>query len=74
MGEEKIKIAEALSRKGYTNFHLANSMEEAVEKAVSLASPGCTVLLSPACTSWDMYENYKARGEHFRKVVNELTD
>jgi len=73
IGEEKDKIAESLSQRGYTNFYFANSMEEAVEKAVSLASPGYTVLLSPACTSWDMYENYKARGEHFRKVVNELT-
>jgi UDP-N-acetylmuramoylalanine--D-glutamate ligase len=47
-------------------------MEEAVESATKRASPGTTVILSPACTSWDMYENYKARGEHFKKIVRSM--
>jgi UDP-N-acetylmuramoylalanine--D-glutamate ligase len=47
-------------------------MEEAVLTARNLARPGMVVLLSPACTSWDMYENYKKRGEHFRAVVQNL--
>jgi len=32
------------------------------------------VLLSPACTSWDMYPNYKKRGEHFQQLVLALED
>jgi len=73
IGEEKFKLAEALRQKDYSNFHVVDTMEEAVKKAVSLASPGVTILLSPACTSWDMYKSYKARGEHFRKIVEEIT-
>ena len=44
-------------------------MTEAVRFAKSSASAGMVVLLSPACTSWDMYPNYKARGEHFKQAV-----
>jgi len=29
------------------------------------------VLLSPACTSWDMYKSYKARGEHFCRIIRD---
>ena len=41
------------------------TMEAAVEAAFRLASPGDAVLLSPACASFDMFANYKARGEAF---------
>jgi UDP-N-acetylmuramoylalanine--D-glutamate ligase len=51
---------------------MAANMEEAVSAAVNMASPGTTVILSPACTSWDMYENYKARGEHFKAIVRTI--
>lgn len=71
IGEEAPKIQEALEREGYTNFHRVSTMEEAVNVSQSLASPGMVVLLSPACTSWDMYKSYKARGEHFCKIVRE---
>ena len=69
IGEEAGKIQEALQREGYTNFRRASTMEEAVDISQSLASPGMVVLLSPACTSWDMYKSYKARGEHFCSIV-----
>lgn len=48
------------------------SMETAVARARALAEPGDLVLLSPACASFDMYENFAARGEHFSRTVAEL--
>ena len=44
-------------------------MEEAVARAAELAQRGDGVMLSPACASFDMYDNYAARGEHFRACV-----
>ncbi len=40
--------------------------------AISRASPGDVVLLSPACASFDQYESYAHRGDHFKKLVAEL--
>ena len=42
--------------------------------AISRASPGDVVLLSPACASFDQYESYAHRGDHFKKLVAELGD
>ena len=47
----------------------ANSMGEAVRMAVSHARCGDTVLLSPACASFDMFQNYEHRGDEFKKEV-----
>nr|VFJ91441.1 MAG: UDP-N-acetylmuramoylalanine--D-glutamate ligase [Candidatus Kentron sp. H]VFJ91910.1 MAG: UDP-N-acetylmuramoylalanine--D-glutamate ligase [Candidatus Kentron sp. H]VFJ99743.1 MAG: UDP-N-acetylmuramoylalanine--D-glutamate ligase [Candidatus Kentron sp. H] len=48
----------------------ANEMHDAVHKARDLAKPGDSVLLSPACASWDMYRDYQERGEVFTAAVN----
>lgn len=72
LGEEREAIASALRNAGFTAFHIVSDMEEAVRKAHSLARPGMTVLLSPACTSWDMYKSYNHRGEHFCSLVKAL--
>ena len=48
------------------------SAHEAVEEAHKLASPGDVVLLSPACTSFDLFEDYEERGNRFIDAVNEL--
>ncbi|WP_457574203.1 UDP-N-acetylmuramoyl-L-alanine--D-glutamate ligase [Desulfolithobacter sp.] len=50
----------------------AATMEEAVEKAAALAGPGDTVLLSPACASFDMFAGYGQRGEVFENAVRAL--
>jgi UDP-N-acetylmuramoylalanine--D-glutamate ligase len=50
----------------------AGELETAVALARTEASPGETVLLSPACASYDQYENFEARGDHFRALVEAL--
>ncbi|GIV25045.1 MAG: hypothetical protein KatS3mg026_0737 [Bacteroidia bacterium] len=51
----------------------ATSMEDAVEKAYTLAKPGDVVLLSPGCPSFDWFESYEARGNAFREAVLRLS-
>ncbi len=48
------------------------TLPEAVEAATGSAQPGNVVLLSPACNSYDAYENFERRGEHFRALVAPL--
>ncbi len=47
-------------------------MREAVDRSAALAVAGDTVLLAPACASFDMYSSFEDRGEHFRSLVREL--
>ena len=72
LGAESENIEEALKKAGFSASYRVSDMEEAVLLGRRLARPGMVVLLSPACTSWDMYENYKKRGEHFSKIVRGL--
>ena len=55
-----------------TNVIFADTMEDAVKKAYELAKPGEIVLLSPACASFDMFNNYEHRGQVFKKCVYNL--
>jgi UDP-N-acetylmuramoylalanine--D-glutamate ligase len=48
-------------------------MEEAVAMAAELARPGDAVILSPACASFDMFDNYEHRGRVFRAAVQALS-
>ncbi|MBF0383039.1 MAG: UDP-N-acetylmuramoyl-L-alanine--D-glutamate ligase, partial [Magnetococcales bacterium] len=70
IGEAANDMARSLS--GCSNIEQASTMEKAVLKAQQLAKPGQIVLLSPACTSFDMFKNFEDRGDIFRKAVNEL--
>lgn len=53
-------------------FDAGYSMQKAVEIAKKIAKPPQVVLLSPACASFDMYDNFEERGKDFKKIVNAL--
>jgi UDP-N-acetylmuramoylalanine--D-glutamate ligase len=72
LGEAKEKIMSTLS--GATETFEVSDMKQAVERAHELAPPGGTVLLSPACSSFDMYADYKELGEDFKKWVRTLCE
>ena len=57
---------------GLTNTEYAGTLEEAVHRAFQHGRPGDVVLLSPACSSFDMFRDYVQRGDIFQKTVREL--
>ncbi|MCR5481829.1 MAG: UDP-N-acetylmuramoyl-L-alanine--D-glutamate ligase [Clostridia bacterium] len=69
LGKTAPKIRETAEKMGFSNITTASDMEECVKKGFELAEEGDTVLLSPACASWDMYSCFEERGEHFKKCV-----
>ena len=71
MGEARFRLAKALGNLSCTV--VVDDMEAAVQVALESAAPGDVILLSPACSSFDLYENYQARGDHFRTLVYELS-
>lgn len=54
------------------SIYETQSMDEAVTLSAKLAEESDTVLLSPCCASFDLFENYEDRGDQFRKAVNNL--
>ncbi|HYW02703.1 MAG TPA: UDP-N-acetylmuramoyl-L-alanine--D-glutamate ligase [Gammaproteobacteria bacterium] len=71
IGRDAPLIEAALA--GVAHTLRAPSMEEAVRLAAGAARPGDSVLLSPACASFDMFRDYQDRGERFARAVRELT-
>lgn len=55
-------------------WHPVDTMDEAVDTAMVCARPGDTLLLSPACASLDMYDNFSQRGDHFTDLVSRYVD
>lgn len=72
LGETAALIEETAQKLGFNNVARVATMDEAVVLAAACVPEGGAVLLSPACASWDMYENFERRGEHFKRCVNEL--
>jgi UDP-N-acetylmuramoylalanine--D-glutamate ligase len=68
IGEEAEAIAAALDGAG-PPLHRCGDLETAVAAAREAARPAEVVLLSPACTSFDQYEDFEARGDHFRALA-----
>ena len=71
LGKDNKKIIEAFRDKVHTVVE-TSSMEEAVRTSYYLAAKGDTVLLSPACASFDLFTNYEDRGRQFKNAVRNL--
>lgn len=72
LGQTKEKIADAAKRVGFSSVIMVDTLEEAVQTCARLAQPGEAVLLSPACASWGMFNNYEERGDKFKELVKAL--
>ena len=71
LGENVDSIKQAFEH-SQVEIVFANSMEEAVNLSYSHANKGDAVLLSPACASFDLFENYEHRGYEFKSSVRSL--
>lgn len=70
IGDSKMKVYNYF--KEIVPVTMAESFEDAVFKAAGSAAKGDVVLLSPACASFDMFDNYEHRGTEFKRLVNSL--
>jgi UDP-N-acetylmuramoylalanine--D-glutamate ligase len=69
---ERMAVELAPAAEAGVPLELRADLDDAVLRAGSLARPGDVVLLSPACASFDAFENFERRGEHFREIVEGL--
>ena len=73
LGQTADEIMETARRHGFENIcYRCETFRETVEKCRDLAEPGDNVLLSPACASWGMFENYEQRGRVFKTIVSKF--
>ncbi|WP_431689555.1 UDP-N-acetylmuramoyl-L-alanine--D-glutamate ligase [Peptostreptococcus anaerobius] len=72
LGQTGDLIEETARKHGFTDLYRVNDLKEAVEKSAQIAKEKDIVLLSPACASWGMYNNYEERGREFKKLVADL--
>jgi UDP-N-acetylmuramoylalanine--D-glutamate ligase len=69
LGSAADEMELAARDEGVQTIIKASTFEDGVDKAIGEAVPGDVVLLSPACTSWDMFKSYEERGELFKELV-----
>lgn len=70
IGATAQKIKNTAERLGYMECEIVETFEQAMDLARKTAVSGECVLLSPACASWGMFENYEQRGEIFKNIVH----
>ena len=69
IGRSAPEIEAACRAAGYETIHRAGTLQDAVRQAAALAQPGDTVLLAPACASFDMFRDFEDRGDQFKAAV-----
>lgn len=74
IGQTRELIAECARKHGFNNIVLCESLEEAVKYCYDNSVSGDCVLLSPACASWGMFDNYEQRGDLFKEYVRNLEE
>jgi UDP-N-acetylmuramoylalanine--D-glutamate ligase len=72
LGQTSEQIAQTARRRGFKNILLTDNLREAVQLSARNAVPGDSVLLSPACASWGMFDNFEQRGRLFKEYVREM--
>jgi UDP-N-acetylmuramoylalanine--D-glutamate ligase len=74
IGDAASAFAQRLQHVGYSSYEIVETMEKAVPRAAELAQAhgAKVVLLSPACASFDQYQNFEQRGDDFRQLCLEL--
>ena len=72
VGATASQIEETAESQGYYSTVRVGDYDEAVKVASECAAPGDVVLLSPACASWDMFDNFEIRGQVFKDLVKRI--
>lgn len=79
--EEKVKVVFAIGEaakiiqedlKDFVVVRICNTLEDALHEAMKLGVSGDTILLSPGCSSYDMFKDYEHRGREFKRLVGEI--
>jgi UDP-N-acetylmuramoylalanine--D-glutamate ligase len=72
IGKDALVIKKIFEKLNNLKISICNDLAVAVNDAFDQATAGDIILLSPSCSSHDMYRNYIERGEHFNKIVRSL--
>lgn len=70
-GETKYRIEE-FAKKNNIDVSVVNDVEKATKKAYEISKKGDTILLSPACASWDQFNSFEERGDKFKDTIKKL--
>ncbi|MDR7870084.1 MAG: UDP-N-acetylmuramoyl-L-alanine--D-glutamate ligase [Tissierellaceae bacterium] len=74
LGQTKYKLKESADNNNFSSYYLVETLDEAVNLAYKLGIEGDNILLSPACASWGMFNNFEERGKLFKEAVYRLGD
>ncbi|MEA5510884.1 UDP-N-acetylmuramoyl-L-alanine--D-glutamate ligase [Crocosphaera sp. UHCC 0190] len=74
IGDAAVSFAKRLEESGYNRYEIVETMDKAVKRGLELGkqNQAKVVLLSPACASFDQYQSFEDRGEHFRELCQQI--